>query len=111
MEIHWSSAKLKKDLQDGRFLTRSYDEKVAKKVAQRLQEIAAAPSYAQLPPASRPHPIWDGNEFLYYAVDVPGIGEARGKLRLTFTPYGEHDLAHVETITAVVITGLTNYHK
>ena len=110
MDIYWDSDKLKKELENSDFLKKKYDQRMAEKVAQRLREIGAAFSYAQLPPSTGKHPIKDGKKFLYYAVDLPGIGEKRGKYRLTFKPYGEYDLVHVETITAVVILGITDYH-
>ena len=47
---------------------------------------------------------------MYYAVDLPELGMKRGKYRLIFRPYGEHDLAHIETITAVLILGIEDYH-
>ncbi len=110
MEIYWITTQLKTELEDEAFLTKRYDQKVARKVAQRLREIGAAPSYAKLPPATGKHPIKEGSRFLYFAVDVPGLGEKRGKLRLLFKPFGEYNSAHVETIVAVVILGLDDYH-
>lgn len=110
MDIYWKSDKLKKDLENKGFLEQTYDKRVAAKIVQRLLEIATAPSYAQLPPASGRHPIKEGNKFLYYAVDLPGVGMKRGKNRLIFSPYGNYDLSHVETITAIVVLGIVNYH-
>ncbi len=111
MEIQWQNDKIKKQLQDGNFLIREYGQKVAQNIAQRIVELSQAPSYAKLPKAVNPHPIKEGKKFLYFAVDLPDKGGGRGKWRLTFRPYGEHDMAHVETITAVVICGVVNYHK
>jgi hypothetical protein len=110
MEIYWISTKLKNNLENEGYLSKEFDPKVAKKVAQRLKELGSATSYAQLPPATGKHPIREGKKFLYFAVDIPGKGEGRGKLRLLFRPYGEHDLAHIETITAIVIISLEDYH-
>lgn len=111
MEIHWRDDALKKDLQDAEWLLREYDERVARNVARRLLELEKSASYAKLPLHTGKHPIKEGKKFLYYAVDVPGLREGRGKLRLLFRPYGQYDLAHVETICAVVIVGLENYHR
>lgn len=110
MEIYWQNDQLKLKLEDSGYLSRTYDKKVAKVVAQRLLEIAKAPTYAQLPPATGKHPIKEGKKFLYFAVDVPSIGEKRGKYRLLFKPFGAHDMAHIETICAVVIIGIDDYH-
>lgn len=110
MEIHWDSDKLKSELENEIFLTKKYDRKVARNVVRRLLEIDQAPSYAKLPQHTGKHPIKDGKRFLYFAVDVPGARKKRGKLRLLFRPYGEHDMAHIETIRAVVIVGLGDYH-
>lgn len=110
MEIQWKNGALKKQLEDDKWLGKTYDLKVARNVARRLVEIGKAEHYGKLPLSTRKHPINEGNKFLYYAVDVPGIGEKRGKLRLLFRPYGDHDPAHVETITAVEIVGLEDYH-
>lgn len=110
MEIHWEDDTLKKRLEDNKWLEKTYDEKVGRNIAQRLVEIDNSKHYGKLPPYAHPHPIKEGKKFLYYAVDVSGRGEGRGRLRLLFRPYGEHDLARVETITAVVILGLEDYH-
>ena len=111
MEIQWQNDKLKKQLQDCDHLVRQYGQKVARKVSQRLMELSQAPHYGKLPVAAHPHPIKDGNKFLYYSVDLPEEGGKRGKWRLAFRPYGEHDMAHVETVTAVVICGIIDHHK
>ena len=110
MNIYWKNEQLRLELEDERYLAKKYDKKVARQVAKRLRELGAAPSYAQLPAASNPHPIKEGPRFLYYAVDVPGLGDRRGKLRLLFIPYGDYNIERVETITEVVIQGLEDYH-
>lgn len=110
MDIQWNSDKLKKDLENEDFLRKEYDPRLAKKVAQRLREIGSAPTYAQLPHSTGKHPIKEGNKFLYFVVDLPELGMKRGKYRLAFKPYGDHDLAHIETIKAVLILGIIDYH-
>ena len=110
MDIYWKSDKLRQELEDKEFLGSKYDQRFADKVVQRIREIGSAPSYAQLPPSTGKHPIKNGKKFLYYAVDLPGLGEKRGKYRLLFYPYGDYDFAHIETIVAVTILGIDDYH-
>ncbi|MDO8183425.1 MAG: hypothetical protein Q7T49_00350 [bacterium] len=110
MRVYWLNDKLKAQLEDADFLVRKYDQVVAKKVAQRLREIGESRHYGLIPSASRKHAIKEGSNFLYFAVDVPGLREKRGKLRLLFRPHGEHDISRIETIVDVIIIGLKDYH-
>lgn len=107
MDIYWPDPLLKRNLESAQYLKGKYDKKVAVKLAQRLVELGDADTYAEIPPAAHPHPSpYPG----IYAVDVPGVGEKRGKLRLLFRPKGKYDSAHLKTITAIEIIGLKNYH-
>lgn len=110
MEVYWKSAKLKSQLENEAHLIREYDIKVAQSVAKRMKEIVSFPSYADLPPNANKHSIKNGNRLLYYAVDLPSLGSGRGKLRLTFEPYGEYDLANQKTVVSIKITGIEDYH-
>jgi hypothetical protein len=110
MEIHWGDLELKKRLESAEFLERKYDKKVARQVSKRLRELGAFRHYGLLPGSMHSHPLNFGKEGKCFAVDVPGIGEKRGKLRLLFRPYGDHDISRVETITKIVIIDLRNYH-
>jgi hypothetical protein len=110
MEIHWKNERLRRELEDFDNLKTQYDEKVAYSVAQRLAEIGAFPTYADIPPNTRKHSIKDGNKLRYFAVDLPSRGAGRGKWRLTFVPHGKYDPANQKTITSVEILGIENYH-
>ncbi len=110
MEIHWQSEKLKKELEDKEFLTKQYDEKVARYVAQRFKELKLAETYTDIPQNAHKHSIKDGKKTLYFAVDLPGKGGKRGKWRLAFKPEGEYDLANQKTIVAIKIIGIKDYH-
>ena len=111
MEIHWKSTKLSKELEDFDLLTLQYDEKVAKSIVMRMNELKFSASYVEIPPNAKAHSIKQGKKFLYFAVDLPHRGGGRGKWRLTFEPYGEYDLANQSSITAIKILGIENYHK
>lgn len=110
MEIYWENEKLRKELEDFGHLKSKYDEKVAKSVVQRINEIKSFPTYVDLPPNTHKHSIKDGNTFRYFAVDLPSRGGGRGKLRLTFIPNGAYDPSNQKTIIAVKILGIENYH-
>ena len=110
MQIIWHDEKTKKQCEDIDFLTRTYDMKLAKKLAQRLIELELSEDYVKVPVSSRKHSIKQGKKFLYFAVDLPTLGDKRGKYRLTFIPIGEYDMENQKTITSIKILGIENYH-
>ncbi len=110
MDVYWKSKKLKSQIEDLKYLSKKYDRKVARNVVKRMKEIQSFPSYADLPASSHKHPIKEGKNFLYFAVDLPNIGSGRGKWRLIFEPYGDYDMSDYHTIRAVKIIGIEDYH-
>jgi len=110
MEIHWKSDKLRNDLQNLKLLRSRYGVKVAESVAIRLREIGMFPSYADLPLASRKHPLYVGKKIVCFSVDLPEEGKGRGKWRLLFKPLGEYDLTDLKTITSVEILEIKDPH-
>ncbi len=110
MKIHWRSEKFKKELENKALLLSTYDKKMARNISRRLIELEEAENYAKVPTYSGKHSIKEGKKFLYFAVDLPGRSEKRGKNRLLFRPYGDYDLSNSSTIKEIEILQIKNYH-
>jgi len=89
--------------QSSKLLTRKYGAENAKKIQRRIMEMQASPSFADLPPAARPHPlIGDHKGCFSLHIQQP--------FRLIVEPYGDFDLACISTIKSVTILTVTDYH-
>ena len=110
MKILWENERLKQRMEDQSYLIRRYGEKIARKLVQRLIELADAPTYGELPRASNPHKLKGNKKFPRCAVDVPGKGGGRGRLRLVFTPHGVDDETNLKAVNEITLLGIEDYH-
>lgn len=107
MEISYRNSRLENLLNTGSELIKKYGKQAAENIVQRMQELDAAPTLSDLPPAIRPHPHEpkkDGK----FTVDVL---KHKHPLRLLFYAEGEFDLSDKTTIKKIRIDRIIKIHS
>lgn len=107
MQISYQNTKLEKTLSSDVLLLRKYGEQVASRITQRLQELDAADSLADLPPHIRPHPHEPKHEEIF-SID---IFKHQHPTRLLFRPIDTYDIADYETVTSIQVIEIIKIHS
>lgn len=104
MEILYKNKKLKKTFESSKELVKSYGDRMAKKIVQRMNELIAAESLFDIRcnPSARLH-LLDGNYKNNFAIDLVH------PYRLIIQP-GDGEITDVKTIKIVEIIKVIDYH-
>ena len=107
MDVSYRSTKLEKLLNTGSELIKKYGEQAANKIIQRMQELDAAETLNDMPPAARTHPYEPKNNGKF-SVDIL---KHKHSLRLLFYAEGEFDLLDKTTIKKIRIDKIIKIHS
>ncbi len=109
MQISFTTRAMQTIANNGKVAVRKLGEKNAAKLKQRLSELVAAPSMADIPAHARCHPL-QGDKKGRYAVDLVH------PYRLVFQPHGDElpkkddGGLDVSKVTAIIIQSVEDYH-
>ena len=106
MQISYTK-KWRKLLTDHKKLIKKYGIQAADKITQRLQDLDAAESLDEMPPAARAHPYEPKTEGLF-SVDIL---KHKHPLRLIFWVQGECDFSNPSTIKQILIKDIRKTHS
>ena len=107
MEISYQTTRCKKLFGNDAALRKKYGDQIANKVTQRLQELDAADTMADLPPHIRPHPYEPKYEEKF-SIDIL---KHQHPTRLLFRPTGIYDLEDYATVTSIQIIEIVKIHS
>ncbi len=107
MKISYKTKKLEKLLSDFSALRKKYGEEIARKIDQRLSELAAADNLSGLPRSARAHPLQPKSE-ARFSVD---LSKHKHPTRLLFYADEEFDLEDYSSIKAVTIESVSKTHS
>jgi len=103
VKISYRNKRLRKLIEQYTEAKGRFGDQNARKIIQRMNELQAAPTLDDMPPAARPHPL-TGDRKGQYAVDL------KHPSRLLFEPVDPEDPHDRRTIKAICIIEITDYH-
>jgi len=103
MDVTFQTGKLEKTVMDGKLLTRKYGPELARKIAQRYEELRAAECLQDMPPAAGTHPLHNDREGEY------GL-TLKQPYRMIIRPVGNFDPVNLATIQEIQVVEIIDYH-